>query len=210
LSKKNQEQPAKEDGHQQGSQSASVARKKPRVEKTVNYTDVWNNGQSQHFIISSPKNSGNFYIIVCDQHGGFGPGPLGRAARHLQGASHGGMKNVGNGYIVENFGQRVIGCDATLVKANNVKFLDQWDKRGGRWPDQPETVEKPTRKPKPQPKATKEREEQVSAGEILVDITGQTDDDEERSHLSGEDEDGGSSSSDDADILARAPKPRKK
>jgi hypothetical protein len=94
----------------------------------MDFDDVFQGGDAEvkHMIVSFPKGSEAWYILRCEKHN-LRFGSAHGAAKHLNGAPHGGMPKKHN-IAVETLGIRVLNCDASKATKNNEAFL-AWESR---------------------------------------------------------------------------------
>lgn len=77
------------------------------------------NAKFKHIIVEYPPESGEFYILKCDDHGvHFGANPLAGAAKHLASKMH-DHQSKNYSVAIDTLGFRVIGCNAELAQRNN-------------------------------------------------------------------------------------------
>lgn len=109
---------------------ASPAQKQPngvkgKQVKTINFNKVFQDGNAEykHRIIEYPVDSGQWYILRCDEHYmHFGHSTLLiQAFRHLHSKSHGSQPQ-GTATAVRELGIRVQNCDASKAAQNNAAF----------------------------------------------------------------------------------------
>ncbi|KAK0702929.1 hypothetical protein B0T21DRAFT_109307 [Apiosordaria backusii] len=96
-----------------------------RPQRTVQFSEVWGNGNPEykHIIIQFPD-GGEYYILRCDEHGvNFGEHPLRGAAKHLASAQHGRMSKE-HTQAIKTLGWIVEGCDEDLMKMNNAMVTE--------------------------------------------------------------------------------------
>lgn len=103
--------------------------KRPSTRRSMTFDEVYQNGDAKykHIIVEYPPESGEFYILKCDDHGvHFGANPLAGAAKHLASRMH---DNQSKNYSVaiDALGFRVIGCTSELAQLNNkaVEYASQ-------------------------------------------------------------------------------------
>lgn len=104
---------------------SSQAALETRVERTIPFTEVYQNGKAQykHKIFEYKTGSGNWYIVRCDEHGvhfGFN-NPVHGAAKHVHSPQHNNLEKR-HDLAIEICGHRVLDCNAELVELNNHEF----------------------------------------------------------------------------------------
>lgn len=104
---------------------SSQAALETRVERTIPFTEVYQNGKSRykHKIFEYKVGSGNWYIVRCDEHGvhfGFN-NPVHGAAKHVHSPQHNNMEKR-HDLAIEICGHRVLDCNAELAELNNREF----------------------------------------------------------------------------------------
>ncbi|KAK1754242.1 hypothetical protein QBC47DRAFT_403627 [Echria macrotheca] len=104
--------------------------KPPAMRKTISFEEVYQNGDAQykHIIVEYPTNSGDFYILRCEEHGvHFNTNPLAGAAKHLHSAQHGNMTKE-RAQAVELLGYYIPNCTTALAEKNNKAVREAFDK----------------------------------------------------------------------------------
>lgn len=99
-------------------------REKTGQTKTIEFDEVFQGGQARykHRILEHPEDSGDWYILRCDDHDvHFGFRAAFSAARHLHHRDH-GLPYQGGADAIRELGIRVLSCDATKAKQNNDAF----------------------------------------------------------------------------------------
>ncbi|KAK3349600.1 hypothetical protein B0T25DRAFT_519784 [Lasiosphaeria hispida] len=89
--------------------------------KTISFDEVYNGGNAKykHMIVEHPPNSGDYFILKCDEHGvHFNTNPLAGAAKHVHSAQHGNLSKE-RAQAVELLGHLVFDCDSELARKNN-------------------------------------------------------------------------------------------
>ncbi|KAK3934343.1 hypothetical protein QBC46DRAFT_273969, partial [Diplogelasinospora grovesii] len=93
----------------------------PFGQRTISFDDVYRNGNApyKHIIIEHPPNSGDFYILKCNEHSvHFNQNPLASAAKHLYSSQHGHIsKEYATALKVLSY--LVINYDVQLAIKNN-------------------------------------------------------------------------------------------
>ncbi|KAK3384045.1 hypothetical protein B0T24DRAFT_72445 [Lasiosphaeria ovina] len=107
----------------------SVPQKRQRLgsqQRTIDFEEVYQNGSAEekHFIIEWPKETGKWYILLCEEHHKhFHKHPLQGAAKHLSGRQHGNL-NRGFDNAIEQLGILVQNCTEEKAKLNNQVLRD--------------------------------------------------------------------------------------
>jgi len=99
----------------------SPGHRRQRSQRTISFNEVYQGGKPlyKHIIVEYPAQSGEYYILRCDQHGvHFNLNPLAGAAKHLHSAQHGHMSKE-RAQAVDLLGYRVIDCTNELLEKNN-------------------------------------------------------------------------------------------
>ncbi|KAK3503825.1 hypothetical protein B0T13DRAFT_522721 [Neurospora crassa] len=95
--------------------------KRPSAKRSITFDEVYQEGNAKfkHIIVEYPPESGEFYILKCDDHGvHFGANPLAGAAKHLASKMH-DHQSKNYSVAIDTLGLRVIGCNAELARRNN-------------------------------------------------------------------------------------------
>ncbi|EGO54287.1 hypothetical protein NEUTE1DRAFT_87492 [Neurospora tetrasperma FGSC 2508] len=95
--------------------------KRPSAKRSITFDEVYQEGNAKfkHIIVEYPPESGEFYILKCDDHGvHFGANPLAGAAKHLASKMH-DHQSKNYSVAIDTLGFRVIGCNAELAQRNN-------------------------------------------------------------------------------------------
>ncbi|KAK0733211.1 hypothetical protein B0T26DRAFT_7372 [Lasiosphaeria miniovina] len=107
----------------------SVTQKRQRrgsQQRTIDFEEVYQNGNAEekHFIVEWPKETGKWYILLCEEHHKhFHRHPLLGAAKHLNGRQHGNLnKDYSN--AVKKLGILVQNCTEEKAKLNNQVLRD--------------------------------------------------------------------------------------
>ncbi|KAJ4417287.1 hypothetical protein N0V85_001911 [Neurospora sp. IMI 360204] len=95
--------------------------KRSSTKRSITFAEVYQDGNAKfkHIIVEYPPESGEFYILKCDDHGvHFGANPLAGAAKHLASRMH-DHQSKNYSVAIDSLGFRVIGCNAELARKNN-------------------------------------------------------------------------------------------
>ena len=105
--------------HQKGDQG-----RQRRLQKSIEFDSVFQGGDAKykHKIIEYPAQSGNWFILRCDDHAiHFGDKPILSATCHLRSKDHGGL-TADSSTAVQELGISVLNCDASKATQNNAVF----------------------------------------------------------------------------------------
>lgn len=96
-----------------------------RITRTIPFEEVYQDGKAQfkHKIFMWPKDSGDWYIVRCDEHQvHFNiANPKHGAAKHVHSPQHGGLEKK-HDLAMHICGHLVLGCTAELAELNNREF----------------------------------------------------------------------------------------
>ncbi|KAK7756349.1 hypothetical protein SLS62_001575 [Diatrype stigma] len=92
---------------------------KPLTDRTITFDAVFNNSEHKDFIMEYPRDSGNFYVLYCQEHQvHFTRSPAQGAAKHINGQMHGFLPKHYD-VAVQEVGYLVIDCNQELANRHN-------------------------------------------------------------------------------------------